>query len=132
MRTLTQKLDGLAVSFSVICLLHCLLLPVSVTLLPIIGLPLSHGAFHQLLLVVVLPTSLFALGLGCRRHRSRSVAWLGGLGMGLLILAAFAVDSVWGHALEREITIAGGIILALAHIQNFRVCRKADCADHCH
>lgn len=128
----SQKLDGLAVAFSAICLVHCLMVPVALTLLPVVGLALSHGAVHDLMLLVVLPTSLVGLGIGCHRHRQGSVAWIGGLGLALLVVGALAVDSVWGGAAERQITIAGGLILALAHIHNFRLCRAADCDDDCH
>lgn len=132
MRELSQKLDSLAVAFSAICLVHCLLLPVALTLLPVFGVVLSHGAFHQLMLIVVLPVSVIALGIGCRRHRSGSVAVLGGLGLGLLIFAALALHTLWGQHLERNITIAGGLILAIAHVQNFLYCRRADCPEECH
>lgn len=133
MQSVSQKLDGLAVAFSAICLVHCLLLPVAVTLLPIFGLTLiDHGLFHDLMLIVVLPTSIAAFGLGCRRHGQGSVAWLGGLGLALLIIAALAVDTAWGVRAERWITVAGGIVLAVAHWQNFRYCRAANCPDHSH
>ncbi|MDT0633780.1 MerC domain-containing protein [Spectribacter hydrogenoxidans] len=132
MRLGTAKLDGLAVAFSAICLVHCLMLPVAVTMMPVLGATLSHGAFHDLMLIVVLPTSLIAFGIGCHRHRSRGVAALGGLGLAMLIVAALAVDSVWGEHAERSITMVGGLVLAAAHILNFRLCRRADCPDHCH
>ncbi|MDN5862058.1 MAG: MerC domain-containing protein [Salinisphaera sp.] len=132
MSALSRKLDGLAISCSAICLVHCLLLPVAVALLPLAGLEMSHASFHQLLLVVILPTSVLALGMGCRRHGLGHIAGFGGVGLGLLIFAALAVDSLWGHTMERPITIAGGLFLALAHVQNFRACRAADCAQDCH
>lgn len=133
MREASQKLDGLAVALSVVCLIHCLLLPVSVTLLPILGLSLiGHGAFHDLMLIVVLPTSIAAFGIGCRRHGQGSVLWVGGLGLALLVIAALAVDTVWGAEAERYITMAGGVVLAIAHLMNFRYCRTADCPDHGH
>lgn len=129
----SQKLDRLAIAFSAVCLVHCLLLPLSVTLVPILGLHLiGHGAFHDLMLIVVLPTSLAAFGLGCRRHGQGSVAWIGGLGLAMLVVASLAVDTVWGAEAERHLTMAGGIVLAAAHVLNFRYCRRADCSDAGH
>lgn len=131
MTTLTHKLDKLAVVFSAVCLVHCLLLPVGMTLLPIFGSTfLSHEQFHQLMLIVVLPTSFLALGIGCREHRQSIVPVLGGLGLAMLIWAAFAVESSFGNQYERAITITGGLVLALAHVQNFRYCRHARCTAH--
>lgn len=129
----SHKLDKLAVVFSAICLVHCLLLPVGITLLPIFGSTfLSHAQFHQLMLIVVLPTSFLAFGLGCREHRQGVVPMIGGLGVALLIWAAFAVESSLGHEYERAITITGGLVLAVAHVMNFRYCRHTRCAGHTH
>ena len=82
------------------------------------------------MLIVVLPTSLGAFALGCREHRQSSVAIIGGFGIALLIVAAFAVGSAWGGHAEQVITIIGGLVLAIAHIQNFKYCRHARCAGH--
>lgn len=132
MTTLSHKLDKLAIAFSAVCLVHCLMLPVVVTLLPIFGVSfLTHEQFHQIMLIVVLPTSIGAFALGCREHRQSSVAVIGGIGLALLIVAAFAVGSTWGDHAERVVTVLGGVVLAIAHIQNFRFCRHARC-DHDH
>lgn len=122
------KLDGLALVLSGVCLVHCLALPVALTLLPTLAAGLlDHAEFHQLMLIVALPTSLLAFGIGCRRHRRWDIAALGGTGLALLVFAAFALHA-WGDgALERYVTIAGGLILAAAHVQNFRACRHAGC-----
>lgn len=123
------KLDGLALTLSAICLVHCLALPVALTLLPTLAAGLiDHADFHKLMLIVALPASLLAFGIGCRRHRRLDVLVLGGLGLSMLVFAAYAAHA-WHGELERYVTIAGGLILALAHIQNFRACRHSDC-DH--
>jgi len=133
MFAISTKWDGAAVLLSAVCLVHCLLLPASMTLLPALGVTLlSHELFHELMLIVVLPTSLTAFFIGCHRHRRGSVAWLGGLGLALIVVAALAVGTVWGDAWERWLTIAGGLVLTAAHIQNFRLCRHRQCAEHDH
>lgn len=133
MTSATHRLDRLALLFSAVCLVHCLLLPVAVTLLPILGATLfTHEQFHQIMLLVVLPTSLGAFALGCREHRQSSVAVIGGIGLTLLIIAAFAVGSAWGDHAEQVITIIGGLVLAVAHIRNFALCRHTRCEHHAH
>lgn len=123
------KLDGLALTLSAICLVHCLALPVALTLLPTLAAGvLDHADFHKLMLVVALPASLLAFGIGCRRHRRSDVLILGGLGLSMLVFAAYAAHA-WHGELERYVTVAGGLVLAFAHIQNFRACRGSDC-DH--
>lgn len=123
------KLDGLGLTLSAICLVHCLALPVALTLLPTMAAGvLDHADFHKWMLVIALPASLLAFGIGCRRHRRLDVLILGGLGLTMLAFAAYAVHA-WDGELERYVTIAGGLVLAFAHIQNFRICRRNDC-DH--
>ena len=39
--------------------------------------------FHGLLMWLILPTSILALGLGCRRHKDQFVIGLGILGLSL-------------------------------------------------
>lgn len=124
----SNRLDGLAVVLSGTCMLHCLALPLMVTLLPIAqGSLLEEQTFHLIMLVFILPTSLVALTVGCRRHKDRLTIALGAVGLTILTITAF-----WGHELfgltgERIVTTIGGFILAAAHIQNFLCCRRDDC-----
>ncbi len=120
----SARLDKTAVALSGICLVHCLALPLAITLFPLLGTTLiDHDTFHHLILFVVLPTTAVALAVGYRHHRSLWIAALGFLGVGALVFAAFAVHALHGESLERWVTVAGGITLALAHIGNFRLCR---------
>ena len=124
----SNRLDGMAVILSGTCMLHCLVLPLLVTLFPIVqGSLLEEKYFHLIMLVFILPTSLVALTVGCRRHRDTLTIALGAVGLMTLGIAAF-----WGHELfglfgERVVTMLGGLVLASAHIQNFRCCRHVDC-----
>lgn len=121
------KFDALALVLSGICLVQCLALPVALTIVPTFAAGLlDHADFHKMMLLVALPTSLLAFGIGCRRHRRLDVAVLGAVGLALVVFAALVVHQ-WGTELERYATIAGGLVLAVAHIQNFRACRHAGC-----
>lgn len=125
-RKVSARLDTAAIALSGICLVHCLALPLVVTLLPLFGATLiDHETFHQLILVLVLPTSVIALGMGYKRHRNNRIAALGVIGAGALVAAAFALHALHAEPLERWVTVAGGITLAIAHIGNFRLCRHA-------
>jgi hypothetical protein len=127
--TRVAALDATAALLSGVCLVHCLLTPVVLTLLPVMGAVLfTHEAFHQLLLLFVLPTSLVGLWLGCRRHKNGAVAVLGGIGMALITLAAFG-HATFGIEGERWLTSAGGVILAASHFLNFRRCRALRCEE---
>ena len=57
-----QRLDRIAILPSGVCLVHCLMAPALVSLLPLVGAaPLSHNHFHLWLLWLILPTSSIAL-----------------------------------------------------------------------
>ena len=123
-----SRLDGMAVVLSGTCMVHCFALPVLVTLFPILqGSLLEEQHFHLIMLLLILPTSLVALTIGCRKHKDQLTILLGATG--LLVLSATAL---WGHELfgmlgERIVTTAGGFTLAFAHIQNYRCCKNDNC-----
>lgn len=122
-------LDTAAVLLSGACILHCLALPIAIGVLPALHIGfLEEPIFHILMILFVLPVSLLALTLGCRRHKDRRTLIQGGLGLLLL-----TVSALWGHDLagetgERILTSIGGLVLATAHIRNYRCCRAANCS----
>ena len=115
-------------------MVHCLVLPLLVTLFPIAqGSLLDEYYFHLIMLGLILPTSLIALFLGCRRHKDMLTIVLGAIGLSILTITALFGHDLFGLFYERVVTSVGGIILAAAHIQNFLCCRKDDCKhDHDH
>ncbi len=112
-------------------MLHCLVTPVLVTLLPIFSLTafFEDLLFHQLMLWIVLPTSLVALFLGCRKHKKLSIAATGAVGMGILVVVAFFGHDWFGITAEKVVTTIGGLVLALSHYLNFRACQSITCSD---
>jgi hypothetical protein len=123
---LQASLDRLAIGVSTLCAFHCLLVPAIVVLFPALGAVLgSDEMFHKALVLFVVPSSIGAPGLGCRRHRDRAVLALGAMGIGtLLVTLAFGHIEYW----ERVGTIAGSGLILLAHVRNYRLCREDDCA----
>lgn len=124
-------LDRFAVALSGICILHCLFAPVALTLLPILSMSavVEDLIFHELMLWLVLPTSIIALILGCRKHRKISILLSGFVGLSILTLVA-----VWGHDVmtfnsEKIATSAAGLLLAFSHFLNYRACQSIICGD---
>ena len=116
--------DKTAIGLSVICLLQCLILPVSLLFFPVFFLlPLIEQWFHSLFLFLVVPISIFAIFLGCRKHKSYNIIFYGILGLTILI-----VNVIWGHDLFGESgeiisTAIGTSILSYGHIQNQKLCK---------
>lgn len=148
-------LDHLAIGMAALCAVHCLLTPLLVIALPIIATSFFvHEHFHLWMILLVLPTTSFAVFMGCRKHKDRSVAVLSIIG--LSVLAGALVHERMHHATHvaaveeshaaacascsRDLSEApipmhagawfntlGGLLLAGAHVRNYRLCRKSRC-----
>ncbi|MGN7159557.1 MerC domain-containing protein [Sphingomonas sp. SAFR-052] len=117
-------LDGAAIGASLLCLIHCIGLPILFALLPAlasIGLPSSEW-LHLLLLLTAIPVSALALVGGWRAHGRIVPMLLGALGLAGLA-AGLAFNSVPGA--ETALTVAGSLALAMAHIGNWQRLRTA-------
>lgn len=113
-------LDQVAVALSGLCLLHCLLLPFAVALLPFLG-QFSDDHLHAEMLFVVIPVSVIALTLGFQRHRHRGVVISGIIGLTVLTIGGTIAHSAYGLLADRTLTVIGSITLAVTHYRNFRL-----------
>ena len=121
-------LDKAALSLSLLCIAHCLLLPVLVSLIPVLAvLPLEDELFHRLLVLLVLPTSLVGLSLGCKKHKRWHVFFWGASGVSIVAFAAFFGHDIAGEFGEKLLTLIGSIVIVWGHIQNYRLCRLGIC-----
>lgn len=124
-----RYMDTAAVVLSGVCMLHCLALPIALTILPIVNVTLlDESTFHLIMMVVILPISVVALSIGCRQHKDKLTLVLGSIGLVILTITAIFGHDLLGLTGERIVTSIGGLILAAAHIQNYRCCRNDDCA----
>lgn len=120
--------DKVAISLSALCTIHCLLLPTLLIAMPTLGATLfGDEMFHLVLLFVLIPISVFALMLGCKKHKNWNIFALGMIGLGLLIIAQLLGHDVLGEAAEQALTVLGSCFLIFAHIKNFRLCRSNAC-----
>lgn len=121
-------MDKTAIGLSMVCVIHCLLTPVALVMVPALGATfLEDESFHYAILFLVLPTSLIALGLGCRRHHRFGVLIAGLIGLSVLFLILILGEDVIGEAGEKISTVAGTAIIAFAHLRNYSLCQKKDC-----
>ena len=118
--------DKIAISFSVVCALHCLLLPIAVIFLPSISATFfGTEDFHKTLLYFVIPSSIIALSLGCKMHGKYEVYSYGVFGISALIFASFFGHDYLGEVGEISLTLIGAGIVSLGHYKNQKLC--ADC-----
>lgn len=126
----TPLLDKFAVSTSALCAIHCLCLPLLLSVFPAAGASIfGQESFHVLLLWLVIPLSILALFMGCRKHKHWSVALMGLIGLSFLITAATLGHDLLGEAGERIATLIGAIAIGGGHMRNYALCRRVDCED---
>ena len=116
--TLARAMDASAIGLSALCLIHCLALPALALVLPFLGAWAHAEWLHVAFICAAAPIALTALvdWRTLRPHVWALVA-LAALGLGLMLAGALEVPSAgW----ERPLTVIGGVILATAHILNWR------------
>ena len=117
--------DKIAISFSVVCALHCLLLPIAVIFLPAISATfLGSEDFHKTLLYFVIPSSIIALFLGCKMHGKYEVYSYGIIGIGTLLFASFFGHDYLGEIGEILFTLIGAGIVSVGHYKNQKLCTQ--------
>lgn len=125
--------DRTAIGLSFLCAIHCLALPVLLVLLPsLASLQLDNEAFHVWMVFAVLPISIYALTLGCKKHGRYWFMVLGFAGLALLVSALLLEERV-GEMGEKLLTLTGACLIAWGHFFNFRLCQQhenCDCAEH--
>jgi len=125
---LNINLDNIAIGFSVVCALHCLLLPIAIIFLPAISTTfLGSEDFHKTLLYFVIPSSIIALSLGCKMHGKYNVYLYGIFGIATLLSAVFFGHDYFGETGERILTLLGAGIVSFGHFKNQKLC--AECCN---
>lgn len=115
--------DGAAIGASIACLIHCLGLPLLITLAPAIGavVALPHW-FHLAGFACALPASAIAMHRGYRRHGMILPFAAAAIGLTLIGLGAFGGFRV---LVETGLTVAGSVALVAGHLGNWRLRRAA-------
>ena len=91
-------MDRAAIAMAVVCGIHCLITPLLLVALPVIGTTFwANGEFHLWMLVLVIPTTVLAAISGCRRHRDRMVAICATVGL-LFLISATARETLAGDS----------------------------------
>lgn len=125
--TTRARWDGVGQLLSALCILHCVVLPLVLGFLPVaVAGVLEDEAIHRWLLAWVAVSALAAFIPGWRVHRRVSALGLAALGLGLLGGGAFLVPEDAHGPWEPGLTLAGGLVMAVAHGRN-RMLRRDCC-----
>ncbi|MGZ3772211.1 MAG: MerC domain-containing protein [Pseudobdellovibrionaceae bacterium] len=118
----TDRWDKVGIFLSSLCAVHCLLTPILVLTLPVLGKTFEEEWVHLIMAFFVVPTGIYAFWSGYSHHKKAYVLALGLTGL-ICVGGAFLAPRSWvlffGHDL---ITIFGSSFLITAHILNRRAC----------
>ena len=124
--------DRLGIWASALCVVHCLLTPVVLSLSAVAAhfLP-GEESTHRSLAVLVALFGTVALLRGFRMHGRRRVIGMMAGGLFCIAGAAWSGDRLPSHAWEVGITFVGSALMIGAHRLNHTFCRRCECAAGC-
>ena len=108
--------DALGITTSLLCAIHCALLPLVVATLPVLGINIIHNPLFEFGMIgLAFFIGTWALWHGFRYHHGRLLAWLLFV-VGIILLIA---KQVW-HAYELGILPFAVVLIVAAHVLNLR------------
>jgi hypothetical protein len=123
--------DALGIGASLACAIHCALLPLFLTSLPLFGLNIIHNqAFEIIMILLALTIGTFSLSHGYRKHHHSPLPLLIFFsGFVFLVLKQFYIT------FETWLLVPAVILIISAHLLNYRNCRvhnhaHSDDCDH--
>ncbi|TQV72104.1 MerC domain-containing protein [Aliikangiella marina] len=119
--------DKTAIGLSFLCVVHCLILPLLLILVPSSTLQMfSDEGFHQGILIAVFISSFTALTIGFKKHKQISIVYWISAGLMILFSAALLGHDLLGEYAEKILTVLGAAIIAIGHIKNYKTCCHSD------
>jgi hypothetical protein len=123
--------DALGIGASLACAIHCALLPLLFSSLPLFGINIIHNIFFEVgMILLALVIGSWSLYHGYKKHH-HSIVPLAVFfsGFSFLVLKQFFVQY------ENWLLVPGVILIIAAHLINYRSCRvhnhaHADDCDH--
>lgn len=123
--------DRTGATASLLCAVHCMLLPFVLAALPLIGLGFLAGhAFERGFVLFAAVLASASLLTSYRRHRRPQALYLMVPAIALLVFG-ISLDIDAHLAVHTAAVVAGGLLLSAAHVTNLwlgRRCRARTCA----
>lgn len=120
--------DAMGIATSVACAIHCALLPVLMSTLPVFGINIIHNAFFEWgMIVLAFIVGSYSLFHGyVKHHRSVVPVLIFSAGFIFLVLKQFFTDY------EYWFLAVAVVLIISAHYYNYRLCHKSKCASPHH
>ena len=125
--------DRIGSLLSTLCAVHCMCMPVLISLLPVIGLSFLTGhKFERVACVTMVLLAAACVWSGCRFHRRWGLLVLLCAGAAVVLYAQFAgppqekeTQADWHEAIAMAI---GGSLIAASHLLNLKLRARCHCA----
>lgn len=120
-------LDRIGITATSLCALHCILLPVLLPALPLLGLSfLANHAWEHVFLLITAILGTVALFSGFKKyHRRLYPFYLLFLGVGI-----YWIKHDFSEAIQPYFIIIGASLIVAAHIINLKLCNSCkQCTD---
>lgn len=112
----SDHLNLYAVGMCSLCLIHCIVLPLTVTLFPIMGLISGDELVHKLLVLLAAPATIWLVYKASLGNRNLVFIVTALTGLALLLIAAF-VEPLSRY--ETSLTVVGATVLGFSHLQRW-------------
>lgn len=115
--------DALGIATSVACAIHCALLPILMTTLPIFGINIIHNLFFEWgMIALAFFVGSYSLFHGyIKHHRSFMPVLIFSFGFIFLVLKQFFVQY------EIPFLLIAVAFIISAHFYNYRLCHRSKC-----
>lgn len=120
--------DAMGIATSIACAIHCALLPILMSSLPVFGINIIHNDFFEWGMIgLAFSVGVYSLYHGfIRHHRSLVPVLIFSVGFVFLVLKQFYRPH------ESFLLIIAVILIISAHYYNYRLCHKSKCASPHH
>lgn len=118
--------DALGIAASILCAIHCALLPLLVSSLPLFGINIiNNEGFEFFMIFLAFAIGVYSLWHGYKKHHQKILpVILFTLGIILLFIKQFF------HQHFLLLLIPAVILIVSAHIMNYISCSRAGCQTH--
>jgi hypothetical protein len=120
--------DVIGIATSIACAVHCAMLPLMMSSLPLFGVNIIHNTFFEWgMIALAFVVGSYALFHGyAKHHRSLIPVFIFSSGFVFLVLKQFF------HQVENWLLVPAVILIISAHYYNYRLCHKSKCASPHH
>ena len=120
--------DGLGIATSLACAIHCIVLPLLLTSLPLFGINIIHNVYFEWgMILLAFCVGVYALVHGYKTHHKN--AWP------VLLFTAgflFLISKQFFIPIESYFVVPAVVFICSAHYLNYRLCTKRKCSSPHH